>query len=567
MKGKTYSWSGAGSEEEPYIIQTYEELSDFAYYANTGDDFAGVVICLGADIDLGNPQWRAIGSYHNRFEGCFDGKGFEVSAFRISSGQDDCGFFGCIGSAGVVKNLRIKAEASIAAGQSCNLGFLAGTNYGTVENCQVSGTLEIVQFQKDELCAGLLVGRNQNGARIRKCSADGVISADRCSVDDILSGLVGKNAGGAFLEECTLEGSMAGQCSMAGICGGNAGVVEQCQNRASMRMKPSAFPAYMYVFLPDYHHGTSVSDGRYQVTVSQEQQKILLQVTLTIGKESGVSKMEEIRDIVVTGNTPLYIGEGDVSSFRNVTLLDGGYIVIDGSVDLVIGRLDKATSSQEADPDEMADTQTVHAPIVEGADIIVWPALVPPSVWDDNDGIDGGMGGDGYVAGDGGNAGDGRVGSPGQDGAKAVQVNITIDDLKADLGLASLARKGEDGQDGGNGGRGGNGGKGIHLDGRGGNGGDGGNGGRGGNGADGNVIYVHCRTDNDSTVEEMPGSRQGGAPGSGGKAGRGGLAGLSAHGTAERDRALDGKAGRQGRDGQDGRPGNDGIIEIEVIVR
>lgn len=365
-----YSWKGRGTGEEPYVISTNDELEELADYVNTGGTCEGLSICLGGNLNWNNGKWPVIGSRHNRFAGIFDGKNFEISGLALPSGKDDCGFFGCLDAKAVVKNLKIKAKASVCMSQNSSIGFLVGTNYGTVENCHVSGTLTITQDLGTQLIAGLLVGRNQGGAKISKCSADGTVNGKQGAGREIISGLAGQNAAGAVLEECVLKGSVTGFGSMAGICNKNEGELKQCQNLAHMQMDVQQFPVSMYVISPEYRTGDAVSGGIYEVSVGKEPQ-----ITLLLGKEKAEEKT--IVDIIVTPETPLHIGKDDVASYRKVTLLNGGYIVIEDSASLDIAELYKAVSKQEGE--QKSDMEVIphwdpRVALKRGGDIIVRPS-------------------------------------------------------------------------------------------------------------------------------------------------------------------------------------------------
>ena len=97
------NWTGSGSESDPYLITTAEQLAGLAEAVNTGNDFSGKFIKLANDIVLSDPsaadddktEWMPIGAtiYKNTtklggefnyeigtyiFKGTFDGGGHEV---------------------------------------------------------------------------------------------------------------------------------------------------------------------------------------------------------------------------------------------------------------------------------------------------------------------------------------------------------------------------------------------------------------------------------------------------------------------------------------------------------
>lgn len=89
---------GSGTEADPYIITTAAELQSIqnnlaAYYR------------LGADIDLSGVTWTPIGSTSAPFTGQLDGNDKTIKNLALSSTITSVGFFGCITSGAVIKNI------------------------------------------------------------------------------------------------------------------------------------------------------------------------------------------------------------------------------------------------------------------------------------------------------------------------------------------------------------------------------------------------------------------------------------------------------------------------------
>jgi hypothetical protein len=76
--------SGTGTEADPFVIKTPEQLAFLAQSVKGGESYEGKFIVLGADIDLGGKEWLPIGLYKYEntsgndfpFNGNFDGKGY-----------------------------------------------------------------------------------------------------------------------------------------------------------------------------------------------------------------------------------------------------------------------------------------------------------------------------------------------------------------------------------------------------------------------------------------------------------------------------------------------------------
>ena len=88
--------SGTGTEADPYVIATPEQLAFLAQSVKAGETYEGKFIVLSADIDLGGKEWMPIGLYKYEntsgndfpFNGSFDGKGYTVSNFVIRAGNN-----------------------------------------------------------------------------------------------------------------------------------------------------------------------------------------------------------------------------------------------------------------------------------------------------------------------------------------------------------------------------------------------------------------------------------------------------------------------------------------------
>jgi len=100
-------FSGKGTKQEPYIINTKEDLKEFSKQVNEGRTFAGQYICQRSDIDLEDDTILPIGisEKSNYFYGIYDGNGHIIKNFHIESSEESYnnGLFGMLG--GKVYNL------------------------------------------------------------------------------------------------------------------------------------------------------------------------------------------------------------------------------------------------------------------------------------------------------------------------------------------------------------------------------------------------------------------------------------------------------------------------------
>ena len=137
-----------GRSESNAIPLNTGNFEDFADYVSTTAGL-GRYYKLEENITLSDP-WTPIGSESDPFTGYFDGDGKLITGFEIDSTDDAQGFFGSIGTGGVLKNLGL--AGNVKGGEK--VGGLAGINAGTIDKCYFTGTVVASDY------AGGLVGTN-----------------------------------------------------------------------------------------------------------------------------------------------------------------------------------------------------------------------------------------------------------------------------------------------------------------------------------------------------------------------------------------------------------------------
>ena len=261
MQAQTYwngtsnkTFSGSGTEADPYLISTPEQLAGLAERTNVDkEDFAGKYFKLTADIyltDFTNPdttawlQWEPIahslmqwnvGTDNGYFRGHFDGDGHTVYNLYYGAGMnwaddwDPNDFdidlsaydFSVINKAlfvnldgGTIENLNI-ANAKMSGVNQALLVLNAEAN-SVIRNCHVEGELRGTQSG----CNGLA---HTNKGLIENCSA---------TVNTNLQGggaFVGTNDSTGVIRNCTSAGFM--RCTMSdgsGFVSVNNGLIEKC---------------------------------------------------------------------------------------------------------------------------------------------------------------------------------------------------------------------------------------------------------------------------------------------------------------------------------------------------
>ena len=187
----TYIWVADG-----------EQLKGIQNYANEDKDsnILSYNFALKNDINATDvSDYQAIGSGDTAFTGKFDGRGNRIIGLNVNNvnpngntSTDNVGVFGV--NAGTIKNLKV--YSSTFKGYD-NVGAIAGTNNGTIDNVTTLGnTVEALGSANSVVgAAGGVVGTN-NGAVDNATSRDSVIAGQNS--DEVLTtagGIAGINTG------------------------------------------------------------------------------------------------------------------------------------------------------------------------------------------------------------------------------------------------------------------------------------------------------------------------------------------------------------------------------------
>lgn len=191
------------SNTKTITIYSGEGLKVAADVVNSGD--TDINITLDNDIDLSDIDWTPIGTESRPYTGTFDGGTYTITGLTVNQTRENVGLIGCIGSNGTVKN--VKLENVNITGDGYFVGGVAGTNYGTIENCSVDGTLT-----NNRHYLGGVVGNNYGS--IIGCSSSGTITGTSPNV----GGIGGQSVGGTIMA-CYSVANIKGRSSSGGVLG------------------------------------------------------------------------------------------------------------------------------------------------------------------------------------------------------------------------------------------------------------------------------------------------------------------------------------------------------------
>lgn len=213
------SFSGSGTEADPYQVKTIEDLVAMANKVNNDTErnwggpnvfhtktYQGKVFKLMNDIDMGGYRFDPIGnSWNQRFAGTFDGAGHTLKNLDVNTGASGyAALFGMCDTTAVIKNLNI-TDAKVS-GEGYYAAIVGGFVLGKIENCHTTGTVT-----NSGICAAGIVAL---GWDVSNCSYSGTITAN--------GGMGGGIAGQVYgaIEDCHASGRINVGAPADTYCGG-----------------------------------------------------------------------------------------------------------------------------------------------------------------------------------------------------------------------------------------------------------------------------------------------------------------------------------------------------------
>jgi hypothetical protein len=204
---KQYKWNGSGTEENPYLIASKDDLEDLAEEAKEYS-FEDNFFKLNKEIIL--KEECVIGRENMKFQGSFDGNDCTINKIILSGEKENCALFGCIGENAKIFNLKISGTMQ-GTPHNNTLGMLVGSNYGTVENCECDSTVTIGLKDGDGyMYIGFIAGINRAGAQIKNCKVKGIFAfkndiSYKGEKNIYIGGVCGSNISESGIVECQVE--------------------------------------------------------------------------------------------------------------------------------------------------------------------------------------------------------------------------------------------------------------------------------------------------------------------------------------------------------------------------
>jgi len=156
---------GSGTETDPFIIATTDDMDQLAADVNGGTTYSGTHFLMTADLDYSGKDYTPVGNWNNQFCGHFNGGGHTITNITLSGNGYYYAIFGVIGNGGMVENLTL--DQSSIGDYGYYLGGIAGSvYYGTIRNCVNKASLILEDYTHEGNYYGGIAGDAENSSII-----------------------------------------------------------------------------------------------------------------------------------------------------------------------------------------------------------------------------------------------------------------------------------------------------------------------------------------------------------------------------------------------------------------
>lgn len=137
--------TGSGTAEQPYVICSAAQFAslggDNPWWASSSSNTTAVLyIVQMADIDLTGVSLAPIGT-NVPFEGVYDGEGYKLSNFTISSSAAQVGLFGDANNAHIARVAAVGGNVTATSTSATSAGIIVGGDFGTINDSYATGTI------------------------------------------------------------------------------------------------------------------------------------------------------------------------------------------------------------------------------------------------------------------------------------------------------------------------------------------------------------------------------------------------------------------------------------------
>ena len=384
---------GAGTDDDPYTINSIEDLVVFASNVTNGNTYEGQTVKLGLSLDFNSTKsyvdplrtdygqygydgelktlltsgegFIPIGKYdietpsdegvarQNSFEGTFNGNGNVIKNLYINEiAQKDAEQIGLFATnCGEITNLGLTDVNIYVSGKSISIGGIAGGTFGNISGCYVSGEMKCDVTLWSMI--GGITGNVRKNLQITECSNRANITCNNPGDNGqaTVAGIAGGTANNQYVEinKCYNTGYIYGysekkQTNVGGITTGMPnGKITNCYNTGKIEGKGSSTTVIGGIIGNNggeikncYNVGEIIFDGEADSTS--------IYVGGIAGYNGGteVSYIYNAKDVKINGqNSNIRIG-GLVAGFYADTLSNGyntGKIIAENTTSENIGSM------------------------------------------------------------------------------------------------------------------------------------------------------------------------------------------------------------------------------------
>lgn len=233
--------SGSGTEDDPYLITSADDLAAFRDLVNETAKKSTSTLCakLTKNIVLSG-DWTPIATATNTYSdyvaygGTFDGAGHTISGLHIDNAKTYQALFGYV-KGGTIKKLTVEGSVTTSTTSSAYAaGIVAYGNAATMENC--TNKVNVTGTQKGYVAG---IAANVSGAtKITSCTNTGKITA----AGEYVGGIIGTGSGSPSVIGCINNGTIEStgkpgsyNYNVGGIAGSLGGAtMERCGNTGAI---------------------------------------------------------------------------------------------------------------------------------------------------------------------------------------------------------------------------------------------------------------------------------------------------------------------------------------------
>ncbi|MBR4978976.1 MAG: hypothetical protein IKX77_00295 [Clostridia bacterium] len=221
-----YAYTGTGTQANPYMIETKEDLQTIAS-ASASNSLKNKYFKQTANIAFGTENFTGIGTEAHPFMGNYDGCGYTISGTNVT----------CIGIFNVTKDATVSnLNSGIKITADNYIGGIVGKALGqtVITDCTFNGIISVPENNMIlSSRIGGIAGFAESGTTIQKCENFASVNVDSVPFITYVGGIVGQSYGSVYA--CKNNAAIT-VCSdtylvaAGGIAGHTGGAVNYCFN-------------------------------------------------------------------------------------------------------------------------------------------------------------------------------------------------------------------------------------------------------------------------------------------------------------------------------------------------